>query len=117
MASQRLAIHSPLNAGEGWFPLAGISMWAHGRTRDTRQSWLAIAKKGNQPTRRLKSFAAIIVSTQTLYAHFELYGKAVHTMHTPWDDGVTLLHRPAAGYPVIADAVHIKRVSLRQWQV
>ena len=26
-------------------------------------------------------------------------------MHTPWDDGVTLLHRPAAGCPVIVDAL------------
>ena len=59
----------------------GFTMRARGRCRNTRLSWLAIAKKGNQPTRRLKSFAAIIVSTQTLYAHFELYGKAVHTMH------------------------------------
>ena len=35
-----LAIHSPLNAGEGWFPPAGISMWARGRSQSIKHSGL-----------------------------------------------------------------------------
>ena len=35
-----LAIHSPLNAGEGWFPPAGISMRARGRSLSIKHSGL-----------------------------------------------------------------------------
>ena len=42
---------------------------------------------------------------QTLYAHSRAVQQGVAYYAHPWDDGVTLLHRPAAGCPVIVDAL------------
>ena len=42
---------------------------------------------------------------QTLYAHSRAVQQGVAYYAHPWDDGVTLLHRPAARSPVIVDTI------------
>jgi len=45
---------------------------------------------------------------QTLYAHSRAVQQGVAYYAHPWDDGVTLLHRPAAWCPVIVDGGTLK---------
>ena len=47
---------------------------------------------------------------QTLYAHSRAVQQGVAYYAHPWDDGVTLLHRPAAGCPVIVDGGYTQNV-------
>ena len=91
-------------------PEKGFAMRARGRTLDIKQLGLPgdrISSKASHEAFGFRGYQRICTVCRLFMPISELHKGGTYYAH-PWDDGVTLLHRPAAGCPVIVDRGTLK---------